>query len=284
MELNGSSNAQQRLIRAIKSEPHKISADLSDMPKGDLILIVDIHDEQGNVVSVKTRRVKYMDLVIPITGIELNTEKWTGFIGDTFRLTATVLPENATDKTIEWKSSDETIAKVDADGNVVTLKVGEAEIIASCGDVTASCHVTVNPILVETIELDPDSWSGTVGEEFQIVARILPENATDKTIEWKSSDETIATVDADGNVNILSSGECIITASTSDGSDLIAECSILVAHSGIDDIFVDENMTVDVYNLRVCIIRLNCNASDYQQLSSGIYILKTPTRSYIVIK
>ncbi|MDE7432064.1 MAG: leucine-rich repeat protein, partial [Lachnospiraceae bacterium] len=81
-------------------------------------------------------------------------------------------------------------------------------------------------VLVESLSLNPTSKEAEEGDKFQITATILPEDASDKTLEWSSSDESIATVDNTGFVTVLKEGECIITAKTIDGSDLSANCYI----------------------------------------------------------
>ncbi|MDE7085080.1 MAG: Ig-like domain-containing protein, partial [Prevotella sp.] len=128
------------------------------------------------------------------------------------------------------------------------------------------------PIMVETLTINPETWSGTEGESFQIIAVVAPEDATDKTIAWSSSDETVATVDATGYVNVLKEGNCIITASTQDGSGLSAEC-IITCVSGIDDIFTDADARFDVYNLQGILVKKDCGRDDLKHLPTGAYIL-----------
>ena len=98
----------------------------------------------------------------------------------------------------------------------------EAVITATCGTANATCIVTVLPILVESLTIDPTTWNGIEGSEFTIKATVFPENADNKVLTFESSDQTIATVDADGNVKVPKEGTCMITVSTVDGSDLKA--------------------------------------------------------------
>ncbi|MDE6527517.1 MAG: Ig-like domain-containing protein, partial [Muribaculaceae bacterium] len=98
--------------------------------------------------------------------------------------------------------------------------------------------------------LDPSYAEGKEGEQIQIKATVLPEDATNKTIEWSSSDESIATVDGSGLISVLKKGTAIITASATDGSGVSAECIVVVTeYSGIEDIMTDKNTYVKVFNL-----------------------------------
>ena len=165
--------------------------------------------------------------VLPIRpeSITLNTEEASVLIGNTFQLTATVLPENTSDKTVNWTSSDENIATVDENGLVTAVFVGNCDITATCQNVSATCHITVLPILPESISQGLDSAMIKQGNSIQLSAYILPENTTDKTVTWATSDESIATVDASGLVTTLIPGECDITATC---QSLSATCHITV--------------------------------------------------------
>lgn len=127
-------------------------------------------------------------------------------------------------------------------------------------------------VMVESIQLSVDSWIGVKGESFLISALVLPENATDKSIEWSSSDESVATVDANGNVSILKEGSCVITATTTDGSGIYAEC-IITSASGIDAIFSGSD-SFSVYGLNGSLIKKDCNRLQLKTLTPGIYIIR----------
>ena len=157
--------------------------------------------------------------------ITLSSESESIFIGETVQLTATVLPENTTDKTVTWTSSDESIATVDENGLVTAVALGECDITATCQGVSATCHITVKPILPQSITLNNESESLHIGETVQLTATVLPENTTDKTVTWTSSDESIATVDENGLVTAVALGKCDITASC---QGLSATCHITV--------------------------------------------------------
>ena len=163
--------------------------------------------------------------VIPATGITLDKTTAELTEGETLTLTATVTPENATDKTVAWTSSDETVATV-KDGVVTALKAGKATITAKSGEVSATCEITVNAKVIPAtgITLDKTTAELTEGETLTLTATVSPEDATDKTVVWTSSDETVATV-ANGVVTALKAGKVTITAKSGEVS---ATCEITV--------------------------------------------------------
>ena len=161
---------------------------------------------------------------------------------ETATLVATVLPNLTTDKSVEWSSSDESVAVVDKNGVVTAIAVGEATITATITDgsnLSASCKVTVVPTLAVSIELDQTEASVEEKSEFQLTATILPEHTTNKEVAWSSSDKWVASVDNTGLVTMYSAGEVIITATTTDGTNLSATCRINV-YSGIDGVEGDD--------------------------------------------
>ena len=172
------------------------------------------------------------------TSIVLDKTEVSLEVAETTMLTATVLPETATNKSVTWKSSNEAVATVDANGLVTAIAVGEATITATTADgsdLSASCQVTVIPTLAVSIEVTPNSVEAEENSEVQLSVKILPENATYKSVEWSSSNDAIASVNANGLVKIRKEGNVVITATTTDGTNLSATCRINV-YSGIDGV------------------------------------------------
>ncbi|MBE5774130.1 MAG: hypothetical protein E7337_09380 [Clostridiales bacterium] len=169
-------------------------------------------------------------VIQPATSVEMDQAECTLVLGETpkAKLTAVVLPESATDKSLTWTSSDATIAKVDQSGNVTALKPGSATITAAAhNSLSASCTVTViRP--VTKVTLDKTAFRMVMGETEQLALTptILPADASDKTLTWSSSDETVAKVDENGNVTALKPGSAIITAASHNGKT--ASCEITV--------------------------------------------------------
>lgn len=156
-----------------------------------------------------TCNVKVSAKIVAVTSITLDKTSLSMQVGDTENLTATVNPDDATDKTIIWTSSDESVAKVD-NGKVTAIKSGTATVTAKCGGKTAECVVTVT-VLVSSITLDKTTLSLAVGELAILTATVKPDDATDKNVTWSSSDESIAKVD-NGKVTALKIGSATVTA------------------------------------------------------------------------
>ena len=158
------------------------------------------------------------------TNITLNNNK-------PVKLNEKVLPEYTNNKKVNWKSSDEKIARVDGNGNVTAVENGTCKITATTTDgtnKTASCDVKVD-IKAESIGFSLTSYKITdLAQTPSFTAKILPENTANKNVTWKSSDTSIATVSSSGVIKAVSNGTCKITATTKDGTNLSASVDIIV--------------------------------------------------------
>ena len=180
---------------------------------------------------------------IPVTEVRLS-ESTVGIVeGSTYKLTATVLPENTTDsKNVSWSSNNEAVATVDANGNVTAKRAGTAVITAtSTNGKTAGCTVTVSKkeIPITEISLDKSSATLTEGETTTLTATVLPENTTyGKSVKWSSSNVAVATVDLMGKVTAKRAGTAIITATSENGKT--ASCTVTVnkkdTYTGLRDV------------------------------------------------
>jgi len=163
------------------------------------------------------------------TSIILNQTSISLPIGSTQTLTATVMPANASNKTVTWSSSDESVATVDANGNVTGITTGLATITATTNDgsdLSASCAVTVTGILANSIQLDKTELEMSAGQSHKLTVTVLPAGASQR-VTWSSSDPSVAKV-VGGTVYAQDIGECLITVRTLDGSNLSADCLIMV--------------------------------------------------------
>jgi uncharacterized protein YjdB len=190
-------------------------------------------------VTVKKNTVAVESVTLDKSSLEL-TE------GETATLTATVKPDNATNKTVTWSSDKTSVATVDANGKVTAVAEGTATITAKAGDKTATCSVTVkkNVIAVESVTLDITSTILNTGETLTLTATVKPDNATDKTVTWSSSNSSVATVDANGKVTAVAQGTAIVTAKAGDKT---ATCTVIVMKTDIPV----ESITLDKYYLEL---------------------------------
>ena len=159
----------------------------------------------------------------PVTGITLDKSSASMKVNETITLYATVSPDDATDKTVIWQTSDESVATV-SNGVVAAVNVGMATITAKAGDVTASCSIIVEPIPVTGITLDKTNVSLKLYEAIALTATVSPSDATDNTIVWSTSDSNIATVN-NGYVTALKIGTATISAMAGDKT---AACVVTV--------------------------------------------------------
>ena len=164
---------------------------------------------------------------VEVTGVKLDKSAATIMNGDTTTLVATVSPANATDKTVIWTSEDSSVATVDANGVVTGVGAGTATITATTqsGNKTASCAVTVVNVM-----LDKTSESVKVGETVTLTATVSS-RLSSQAVNWTSSDDNVATVDANGVVTGVSVGTVTITATTVSGN-YTATCSVKVTSAG----------------------------------------------------
>ena len=162
-------------------------------------------------------------------------------VGRTLALTATVTPDDATNKKLEWSSSNEGVATVE-NGEVTAIAEGVAAITATAKDgsgKSASCVVTVvfnpNPDerLVESIVLSKTQAELAVGETLLLAATVTPEDADDPSVNWVSSDENVAVVE-DGKVTAVGVGSVIVKAIAADGGGAEASCMLTVTKKPID--------------------------------------------------
>ena len=185
---------------------------------GTAVITARVADKEATCVVQVERS------VIPVTGISLNKTSLNLIKGNSETLTATVTPADATDKTITWSTSNETIAKVDGNGRVTAVGGGSAVITAKAGDQTATCAVTVT-VPVSGIALNKSSLSLTKGASEILIATVTPSDATDKTVSWSSSNAAVAAVDANGKVTAVGGGSAVITAKAGEQT---ATCAVTV--------------------------------------------------------
>lgn len=167
--------------------------------------------------------------VVKVSGVKLSAANLKLAVGgEPSTLTATVEPDNATNKNVSWSSSDPTVATVVA-GVVTPVKAGAATITVTTedGDHSAACKVTViQPATGITLDKQKVALVGAAVE--QLKAAVVPAEAN-QTVVWKSSNESVATVDQAGKVTPVSKGTATITASTEDGN-YSQDCAVTVSN------------------------------------------------------
>lgn len=172
--------------------------------------------EEGNATITASTHYLQATCTVTVSALHATDISLSGpsevSLGHEVSLTATLTPVNATDD-IKWESNNPDIASVE-DGVVKGLALGEATITASIGEISATHVITVVYVPVSGVSIEPQIASIPIEGTVKLSAVISPENATDLDVTWTSSDEAIATVDENGLVTAISTGQVYIYANS----------------------------------------------------------------------
>lgn len=237
-----------------------------------------------------------------IHSIILNKDSISLIPGLSEKIELTYTPLEATNKTFRWETSDSSVAIVDSMGVICGLSSGVAEIAVSSDDgseIIAKCIVTVKSVVTNIIL--PDSClTLNVGDSTFLDIIVLPENAENKELEWTSSNENVAIVAQDGLIKALSAGQTIITAKSTDGTNISDYCIVEITdNTGISNIrgntllnIIAEDNTIKITGAHntseVMIFNLNgiqvYRGKDraIRGMSSGIYFVHVEGKTFKV--
>jgi uncharacterized protein YjdB len=177
----------------------------------------------------------YNAISVPVASVSIAPASITIEAGATTQLTETVLPGNATNKTVVWSSSNTSVATVSTSGVVTGASEGSVVITATTADgaktATSSITVTANTgnVAVTGVAVTPASVNVNPGATTQLTAAVSPVNATNKVVNWSSSNTSVASVSASGLVTGVVSGNATITATTQDGSQTSSSAVVINA-------------------------------------------------------
>ena len=164
--------------------------------------------------------------------IKLNKTSITIYVGETYKLKATVSPSNASNKKVTWSSSNKKVATVSSSGKITAKKAGKVTITVKAKDGSgkkATCKVTVKkPTKVSKIKLSKTSVKLTVGKTTTVKATVSPSKATNKSVSWTSSNKSVATVSSKGKITAKKAGTATITCKAKDGSGKKAKVKVTV--------------------------------------------------------
>jgi uncharacterized protein YjdB len=171
--------------------------------------------------------------VIPVTSVTLDNTTLTLEEGASAPLVATVAPGNATNPSLAWSSSNPSVASVSDQGVVTAYKEGTTTVKAAAKDGSgkyAECAVTVNKkvIPVTSVTLNNTTLTLEEGQSATLTATVAPDDATDPSLTWSSSDPAVATVTNTGVVTAVKAGTATVKAAANDGSGKYAECAVTV--------------------------------------------------------
>ena len=152
--------------------------------------------------------------------IEISPASFKGYPESGFSLSWTISPENTDDKSVSIISSAPEVATVDENGKVTLKTPGECTITITCAanpEVKAVCNVVCEEdkrVFPQQIEVDLEAIMLPVGSEFNVGAKVLPEDCFDKSIKYTSSDPDVASIDPEGNVKLNRFGICFLYATS----------------------------------------------------------------------
>jgi uncharacterized protein YjdB len=170
---------------------------------------------------------------VSVSRVSLNKASMNLTVGYSETLTATIAPNNATNKGVTWRSSNTSAATVSSGGLVRGVAAGSATVTVTTndGNKTATCAVTVTSgssnVPVTGVSLNKTTMNLTVGISETLTATITPSNATNKALTWRSSNASTATVSSSGLVTAVAAGSATVTVTTSDGNKT-ATCAVTV--------------------------------------------------------
>ena len=176
------------------------------------------------IEPVKSIQPEQKEVLLYVRETEGETEYSSAKVG------VTVNPENATNKALTWTSENENIVRVAEDGTLTAAGVGKTNVLIKANDVSGKqAKLTVKVVKgVENLALNHTEAEVTVGKKLRLEAVFAPKDAGHQKLEWHSSDESVATVTTKGVVFAEKPGTCTITATTTDGTEITAECIVTV--------------------------------------------------------
>ena len=208
---------------------------------------------QAKTVNSKTALCEINVLANEIlpTNVLLNTNNVVMKDNETKTLTATVLPDSATDKTVTWSvTSGDDVVSINQSGLITPIKAGSAVVqVKTINDKVATCNVTVNPSVINPtdISLSENTVSIVNGESKQLTATVLPQDATDKTVTWSvTSGDNVISVDSTGLITTLKVGTAVVEAKTVNGLTSICNVSVVANEILPTSVTIDPTATLKV--------------------------------------
>ncbi len=175
---------------------------------------------------------------IPVTSVKLDQDTLTMNPGYSHALNVTVLPVSATNKQVTWSSSNINVVEVDENGVLYARGIGTAVITVTTNDGgrtdTIAVTVIAPTVPVTGIELNQEGVSMEIHDKLNLIVSFTPENATDKSVTWTSSNTSVVQVDANGQLTAVGAGEAVITVTSRDGG-YTAYCRVTVLPAVIPD-------------------------------------------------
>jgi len=223
--------------------------------------------------------VHYTFSQVPVSGIIVTPEEAFIVKNEQIKLFVSVFPDNATDQSVVYESSNPLVAQVGGDGTITAIGNGECLITALSNDggFIANCRVTV-VVPVTGIVVTPETVNVQVGEEVQLIATILPEDATDQRVNWTCSDPSVAYVTTDGKVIAKGAGVAVISATDHEGN-YTAECIVDVPHICTASGFITFEKWTEIRGTAVSDLTNSTNYPDHPTITGTLDNFVIPSNS-----
>ena len=262
-----------------------------DIPENDVIATLLVNNSRLNISAVNEGRVTitvratdgsgriatcevFVSSTTPVKTLTITPETLDLHVGYSQQLTATITPEDAYTKTLQWMTSNSNVATVNSNGVVTGRGVGTATITAITTDgsnLSATCAVSVTTVPVESVTLNRTELEMNEGSSYTLSATVLPSDAYDRSLTWTSTNPSVATVNYNGRVTAVGIGSTIVTATTNDGTNISAACHVTVKSQMANDCFVIPDTEV-LYGESVVIpVRLN-NVRSFMAFQTDIFL------------
>jgi xyloglucan-specific exo-beta-1,4-glucanase len=291
------------------ADPSKAAADSTGMVIGIAEGTVELTatDTSGSTLKIG------VNITSLVTDISFTPLTDTLFVGETLQLSATVVPETASNKKLNWSSTDPAVVSVSSAGLLTAVKKGRTIISASSVNGIRYSMPLVVILPVKSLSLNKSSDTIEISGSIQLTAKVLPADASDPSVLWSSSDDGVAIVGETGLVTGISEGSSVITASSADGK-VKAECEITVVtdiNAGESNISAGKEINVFPNPLKQGILCINPGKESIKNLqitdlrgavlremkiqgggiiqvntglSSGIYLLKFYGEKNVIVR
>jgi uncharacterized protein YjdB len=228
-----------------------------------------------SIIGGKTGTCK-VEVIQPVTSIYLDDAPDTIYVGDTFVLDGSVVPDNAIHQSLTWTTSDPDVASISQSGKVTALGIGTANIRAECDGEYSVREIEVIKRPVTQITLKPSSLSLYINEWRTLEPIVNPETATYKDVAWSTDSDSVATVDKNGTVNAVGLGECDIYATSTDDNTIIGMCEVQVIAKNVASVTVSptskEMYLGDAFALKADVLPKDTTHPDVTWSSTDINI------------
>ena len=213
---------------------------------------------------------------IPVNSVSVSKNAvtvYTSGSGRTAQLSANVLPANADNRSVTWKSSNEAVAGVDNTGKVTGMSAGTAVITVKSNDNPAKYAETTVTVkqFVTRLTLNQTEAALDPGATIQWTAAVTPADATNKTLRWVSSNPRVATVSTTGLITAQAGGDAVVSVQAADGSGIMAQGTVHVTGTAAQPVTPDPSATVQSITLSADTLHIFTNGT-YQSMQLTAFV------------